>query len=172
MDIRQTRFPFTCMGFAADLVTDLFFPWLSFTDRNSKFFLFAIGEVTHAEISAWLDSFSRQKGRRVDLRDCNAFQAAVDEQCAFNSTEVQRFSQESKQNNGDYTIAFWMKPLGEISFNEYRKRFIPHIQFLSSISPPQHNVAFGHWENPNGEARMFSNCSQLVLPYTNIEMKT
>eukprot|EP00961_Rhodomonas_salina_P023721 318708-Rhodomonas_salina.1 len=46
-------------------------------------------------------------------------------------------------------------------------RFIPHLQFLSSFSPPTHNMAWGLWENPNGEVRLFSECDQME----NIEMK-
>lgn len=65
-----------------------------------------------------------------------------------------------KANGGDYTLAFWIRPLGVSSLHT-DGRFYPQVQFLSSISPPTHNLAWGLFaSNPNGESRMFSSCSE------------
>ena len=51
-------------------------------------------------------------------------------------------------------------------------RFFPHIQFYSSLSPPQHQLHLGKWVNPNGEVRINSQCSNPVSrdSFWNIEL--
>ncbi|KAJ1473026.1 hypothetical protein T484DRAFT_1837906 [Baffinella frigidus] len=101
----------------------------------------ATGKGSAAE--AWFDHWveSRDIGtRQVDLSVCEQLEAAIDEECAFNSTAVKTFSQQSVANNGDFTISFWVKATGEESNHDWEKRFIPSLLFYSSLSPPQHNL--------------------------------
>lgn len=47
--------------------------------------------------------------------------------------------------NYDGVQAFWIKPLGDVSLLEGTGRFFPSINFLSKMSPPQHNLHLGYW---------------------------
>lgn len=44
-----------------------------------------------------------------------------------------------KQSNGDFSIGFWVRPLGQQSILR-NGAFVPHLQFFSSLSPPKHNL--------------------------------
>uniref|UniRef100_A0A7S1DHJ7 Polycystin cation channel PKD1/PKD2 domain-containing protein n=2 Tax=Hemiselmis andersenii TaxID=464988 RepID=A0A7S1DHJ7_HEMAN len=96
---------------------------------------------------------------RVNLTDCDELEAATDEQCSFDPAPVKEFTTHMKANGGDFTLAFWVKPLGEISLAS-DGRFLPSVNFLSSVSPPFANIAFGPYvSGSNGEARMRSGCT-------------
>jgi hypothetical protein len=83
------------------------------------------------------------------------------------------FLQDMKANGGDFTIAFWIKPLGDVSKLGDTGRFFPSVSFLSKVSPPQHNLHIGYWVNPNGEARINTQCFnvQNKNSFWNVEMK-
>lgn len=59
-------------------------------------------------------------------------------------------------------VAFWVKPVGDTSMLGNTQRFFPHINFYSTLSPPQHQLHVGYWVNPNGEARSVDDLSTLV----------
>ena len=70
-------------------------------------------------------------------------------------------------------MTFWIKPIGDVSLFGDTGRFFPSLSFLSKISPPQHNLHFGYWVNPNGEARINTQClnTDNKNTYWNVEMK-
>lgn len=104
------------------------------------------GGLPDMTASDWYNSFKKEGGtedsvsNRVDLRDCRQVAAGLTESCSINMTSVRAFTRESEANNGDWTLAFWLRPLGATSLVEQTKTFIPHVQFLSSLSPPTHNL--------------------------------
>lgn len=117
-------------------------------------------------------SNSNRAGRRIDLRDCDVLKEAIDEDCSFDADQVEKFTTEMKLNNGDYTLGFWLKPLGDLSLHDTLKRFLPTLAFYASTSPPLHNLQWGKWSNPNGEARLYSSCGDAERDvWENVEMK-
>jgi len=86
---------------------------------------------------------------------------------------MQDFTKEMRASGGDFTISFWVRPVGPSSLMGQTGRFFPHINFLSSVSPPQHQLLFGKWVNPNGEGRINSKCRSLSSrdTYWNVEIK-
>ena len=115
------------------------------------------------DMSVWLkDAFgSDQKLRRIDFRDCDQLEASIDEQCSFSHEQIQKFTAASSANGGDFTVAMWVRPVNIPSSASKHTdgNFYPSLQFMSSMSPPQHNLAFGKWLNAKGEARLYSSCS-------------
>jgi len=129
-------------------------------------------------LKGWLESMATigpqpRSGRRVNITDCDELDASIDEHCDFGIQDVIDFTSDMKAAGGDFTIAFWVKPLGEQSKMGDTDRFFAHINFFSTISPPQHNLLFGQWVNPNGEARINSKCLRpgAGVSYWNIEVK-
>eukprot|EP00281_Chroomonas_sp_CCMP1168_P016014 CAMPEP_0206220982 /NCGR_PEP_ID=MMETSP0047_2-20121206/5167_1 /ASSEMBLY_ACC=CAM_ASM_000192 /TAXON_ID=195065 /ORGANISM="Chroomonas mesostigmatica_cf, Strain CCMP1168" /LENGTH=1725 /DNA_ID=CAMNT_0053643677 /DNA_START=282 /DNA_END=5460 /DNA_ORIENTATION=+ len=109
---------------------------------------------------------------RVNLTVCDELETAIDEQCAFNASAVRAFTEEVVANGGDYTISFWMKPLGEYAQIPGTGRFFPFLQMLSSISPPTHNLALAKWTATNGDVRLFSACDRgLKDLFENVEIR-
>jgi len=106
------------------------------------------------------DIAERQDGAlRVNVTDCDELLEATDDYCSFDREPVERFTADMKANGGDFTLAFWVKPLGEISLAP-DGRFLPSVHFLSTVSPPFANLAFGPFvSGGNGEARMRSGCT-------------
>lgn len=49
-----------------------------------------------------------------------------------------------KASRGDYSIAFWVKPLGEASLLP-DQRFTPHLGFASTLSPPEHQISIAQF---------------------------
>lgn len=120
-------------------------------------------------LQPWLQSFQEAKGRRIELRDCTALREAIDPYCSFNASAVKAFTAGVMRQNGDFTIGFWVKPTAAASLID--GKFIPHVQFYASLSPPTHNLAWGLWLNANGEARLFSSCARGDRDiFENIEM--
>lgn len=97
--------------------------------------------------------------KRVNLSDCEELAEAVDSACSYDAEEVRRFTAKAKESGGDYTIAFWIKPVGEESLFE-GGRFVPHLQFINTLNPPRHNLGWGWYvESGNvGAARMTTAC--------------
>uniref|UniRef100_A0A7S0W9M5 Polycystin cation channel PKD1/PKD2 domain-containing protein n=1 Tax=Hemiselmis tepida TaxID=464990 RepID=A0A7S0W9M5_9CRYP len=106
------------------------------------------------------DLAERQPGTvRVNLTYCEELEQAVDDDCSFDEGPVKEFTAEMKANGGDFTLAFWVKPLGETSLAP-DGRFLPSVSFLSTVSPPFSNIGFGPFTSGgNGEARMRSGCT-------------
>ena len=123
-------------------------------------------------VENWLESISvGREGTRLNLTQaCDRVAEAVDEHCAFNLSAVQEFTRLSRRNNGDMTLAFWVKPLGDASL--VNGRFFPQLTLFSSLYPPQHTLTQGIWFNPNGEFRVGSACRPLTSrwPFENVEM--
>lgn len=103
-----------------------------------------------AAVESWLESMEvGREGRRINLTEsCSRIALAIDEYCSFNSTEVKEFTRQSKANNGDMTITFWAKPLGQASM--ISSRFFSQISWFARLFPPQHQIIQGLWFNPNG----------------------
>ena len=100
-------------------------------------------------------------GRRLNLTVCEELAEAVDEHCSFDIEPIRRFTQDLKDNGGDWTIAFWVRAdPGHLEQSKMGDsgRFFPHLSFFASISPPQHAITIGKWINPNGEIRINSKC--------------
>lgn len=127
------------------------------------------------DMTAWLaDAIGGdQTLRRVDLRDCDELEASIDEQCSFSEKAVKDFTRDVKANSGDYTIGVWVRPLkfpGPRASLHTDGNFYPSLNFLSSVSPPQHNVAVGRWFNLKGEARLYTNCPAAGKTFVNVEV--
>eukprot|EP00961_Rhodomonas_salina_P295860 3935833-Rhodomonas_salina.5 len=84
------------------------------------------------------------RGRRVNMTSCEELVASIDPECAFDQKAVQDFTAAVQANGGDWTIAFWIRPTGDESKIQELGNFYPHVQFLGSISPPQHNLVCDH----------------------------
>lgn len=140
-----------------------------------------------ASMANWLASFAGSststaiRGRRIDVTNCDELEKAIDAGCSFDPAPVDQFSVDMQKNGGDFTIAFWVRPIGAMSMNENPAsgkdrngdaRFYPHLSFMASTSPPQHNLQWGLWSNSNGEVRVHSSCRRLPLDiYENIEVR-
>ncbi|EKX46141.1 hypothetical protein GUITHDRAFT_108175 [Guillardia theta CCMP2712] len=99
-----------------------------------------------------------RRGRRVNVTVCDELEASIDEYCGFEMKPVEEFTKKMLAEGGDFTISFWVRPVGTNSMLGDTGRFFPHLNFFSSLSPPQENLLFGLWANPNGEARINSKC--------------
>ena len=101
-------------------------------------------------------------GKRLDLTDCDALQAAIDPECGFNSTEVEQFTKDMTANGGSFTISFWARPTGAKSMDLNKDgvlTFAPNVNFYADTSPPQSNARFGLMKNnANGDVRVDSSC--------------
>jgi hypothetical protein len=116
----------------------------------------------------WMADFEQTQNRgsskpRIDFYNltsvCDEIVSAVDDHCSFRAKTVEDFTRASANKGGDFTLAFWMRPIGTSSLTE--GRFTPNIYFYSSLFPPTHNVALGGFTlNPNGEARVHTACLQ------------
>lgn len=70
----------------------------------------------------------------------------IDPECEFDAEAIQSFTEEMRAGGGDYTVAFWVRPVGSGSLNAAAAggaTFIPQAHFLSSLSPPTHNIGVG-----------------------------
>ena len=129
-------------------------------------------------LQQWLDSMALdgpqpRKGRRVNITVCDELEQAIDVHCGFDIEQVRAFTRDVKANGGDFSFAFWVKPVGDVSMLGDTGRFFPHINFFSTLSPPQHQLHVGYWVNPNGEARINTNCvnPNNKASYWNVEHK-
>jgi hypothetical protein len=124
-------------------------------------------------VEGWLESMTvGREGRRLNLTDaCENVEKAIDEHCGFNMSAVRQFTRESRKNNGDMTLTFWVKPLGNASL--VKSRFFPQVSLFSSLYPPQQPLTQGIWFNPNGEFRVSSSCRPLTSrwPFENVEQQ-
>jgi len=127
------------------------------------------GETTDPKARMWIETKDNAKTKRIDMEVCDDLERAIDIGCSFNSTIIEEWTRKVKAGGGDWTIAFWMKPDGFGALHE--GRFFPHLNFYSSLSPPQHNLAIGLFENPNGEAQYFSSCGEGEFVMQNVELK-
>ena len=116
---------------------------------------------------AWMTSFQHRTGRKIDFYNltsvCDEIERAIDEHCSFSIETVKTFTSAAVQNSGDFTIAFWVRPVGPSSLtreqDSARQKFQPSVLFYSSLFPPEHNVVLGGFSlNPNGEARVHTAC--------------
>jgi hypothetical protein len=95
----------------------------------------------------------------VNLTVCQELAESIDPFCSFDQKAVDDFTAEMVANGGDFTLGFWVKPLGAESLTK-DGAFKPSVHFLSKLNPPQTNLAFGAFTSgSNGEARMRSACT-------------
>jgi len=109
----------------------------------------------------WMADFEQRTGKRIDFYNltsvCDEIEQAIDEHCSFDVETVKKFTSAAIENGGDFTIAFWMRPVGPSSLSA--NQFKPSLVFYSSLFPPTHNVVLGGFTlNPNGEARVHTAC--------------
>mmetsp|Transcript_21274 Transcript_21274/g.46660 ORF Transcript_21274/g.46660 Transcript_21274/m.46660 type:complete len:1658 (-) Transcript_21274:219-5192(-) len=74
------------------------------------------------------------RGKMVNLTDCDALEAAIDETCTFSHEAMRNATQEVRERGGDYTIFFWVKSRGRAAFDP-SGNFLPHVSFLSNLAP-------------------------------------
>ena len=93
------------------------------------------------ELRIWLDSVwvwaarnLEADGTHVNITDCEALETAIDDSCDFDLEPVKAFTRKVQKSDG-YTIAFWVKAMGDESLND-ESQFLPHLSLLHSISPP------------------------------------
>lgn len=94
-------------------------------------------------VENWLESMTvGREGRRLNVTEpCTLVAAAIDEHCSFDIAQVEEFTRLVKKNGGDMTLAFWVKPIHELSL--IGSRFFPQITFFSRLHPPQHVINQG-----------------------------
>ena len=67
----------------------------------------------HPDVEQWfISSQLRTKSRRLNMTNCDELEAAIDEECRYDGTQVTKFTKAMKENGGDFTISFWVKPTG------------------------------------------------------------
>jgi hypothetical protein len=102
------------------------------------------------DISHWEDSLLRpidapeygRESHRVNLTNCEELEAAIDEFCTFDADAVRDFTADVKKNGGEFSIGFWVKPLGDESLMSAEK-FYPHVTFFGSLSAPRPQLQLG-----------------------------
>jgi hypothetical protein len=105
----------------------------------------------------WLEGMASADAARLNVTDCDELAEAIDTECAFNAAAIEGFTEAVREGGGDYTVAFWMKPVGGESLEG--GRFFPQAHFMASLSPPQHNLMIGKTTmNSNGESRVYTSC--------------
>ena len=86
-------------------------------------------------------------GNLVNVTDCEELAASIDTSCSFDSEPVRNFTRDVVANGGDYTIGFWVRPLDANSIMDEKGTFVPHVDFMNSVSPPQLRFSTGVWNN-------------------------
>lgn len=81
---------------------------------------------------------------RINVTDCEELRESIDTHCQFDGEQVAAFTRDARQHDGNYTIAFWIRPHGEEALNK-DGRFHPTMTFWSSLSPPKHLLSMGLW---------------------------
>ena len=64
------------------------------------------------------------------MTDCDELEASIDEQCSYNGTRMTEFTKKMKENGGDFTMSFWIKPTGANSMLKNLKGepiFVPQV---------------------------------------------
>lgn len=70
-----------------------------------------------------------------------------------------------------FTVGFWIKPLDQENSLHSDGSFYPSVSFLSTISPPTMNVAFGKFgTGVNGEVRVRTSCGPNKEIAENVEL--
>ena len=81
---------------------------------------------------------------RINVTNCEELRDAVDEFCSFDADTVSLFTKDVKNNGGNWTMVFWIRPKGTVSL-DHRGQFVPTMTFWSSLSPPKHHLSIGRW---------------------------
>ena len=90
-------------------------------------------ESKHPEfVQWWRSSFGNfpSRARRLNMTDCDELEASIDEQCSFDGTQMNEFTKTMKENGGDFTMSFWIKPTGANSMLKNLKGepiFVPQV---------------------------------------------
>ena len=127
------------------------------------------GERWSEDAKAWLHDLDDMMGKRVNFTNCAELVEAINLQCSFDSATVRQFTSDIKASRGDYTIAFWVKPVGYTSKMD-DGIFYPHISFASSISPPQQQISIARYSTGlSGEVRSRSKCVEHL--WENVEIR-
>jgi len=124
---------------------------------------------TDSKASQWFRAWRAGRHRSLDFRQCDDLERAIDPFCTYNGTVVKDWTHRVREGGGSYTIAFWIKPQGFGSL--INQRFFPTLKFFGSVSPPQHNLNIGLFDNPNGEAQFFTSCGEGQFVMENVELK-
>ena len=64
------------------------------------------------------------------MTDCDELEASIDEQCSYNGTRMTEFTKKMKENGGDFTMSFWVKPTGA---NSLVKNFVGDPMFVPQV---------------------------------------
>ena len=85
----------------------------------------------HPDVEQWfISSQLRTRSRRLNMTNCDELEAAIDEECTYNGTQVTEFTKAMKKNGGDFTISFWVKPTGAnslVSDLSQKPMFVPQV---------------------------------------------
>ena len=46
------------------------------------------------------------------MTDCDELAASIDEECSYDGAQIHEFTKKMKENRGDFTMSFWVKPTG------------------------------------------------------------
>ena len=122
----------------------------------------------------WASMYVDLNTRKLNVSDCDTLAAAVNDYCSFKMEAVQAFTTDMKKSGGDFTLAFWIRPLVDTATSLHTDgKFYPSLTLYSGLDPPQHHLTWGLWFNPDGESRLFSSCthnSSTRRQFENIEM--
>ena len=76
-------------------------------------------------LSHWLDTVLHVEGKHVNISDCEELNLAIDTACGFEVDQVEHFTREAKSSQG-YSLAFWLKPIGNRSLSDSGSHTILH----------------------------------------------
>ena len=127
-------------------------------------------------IKTWASMYTDLKTRKLNVTDCDTLAEAVNNYCSFDMAAIEDFTSDLKKSNGDFTLAFWIRPhmVPDPAASLHTDgKFYPHITLYSGLSPPTHHLSWGLWYNSDGESRLFSSCgdkSATLRQYENVEL--
>ena len=119
-------------------------------DTHSHIDYVMYSEGSGPDISHWEDmlltpedapDFGRES-HRVNLTDCAELEEAIDEFCIFDGDVVKDFTADVKENGGEYSLGFWVRPIGDESLM-LGDKFFPHVTFFGSLSAPKPQLQLG-----------------------------
>ena len=99
-------------------------------------------ESKHPEfVQWWRSSQIAIQTRRLNMTDCDELEASIDEQCSFDGTQVKEFTRKMKENGGDFTLSFWVKPTGA---NSLVRNFVGDPLFVPQVRMQDFKISCMH----------------------------
>jgi hypothetical protein len=92
-------------------------------------------------LMSWMSGTGHDHGASA-AASAEELEAAIDEFCTFDADAVRDFTADVKKNGGEFSIGFWVKPLGDESLMSAEK-FYPHVTFFGSLSAPRPQLQLG-----------------------------